>query len=119
MQNRADCDKVERRTWRLVTHDIEFPHFEIAAGNPVHQIGPDVRGNDSTNRSDALREPLRQRAVAGTDRQAMPPGRNARLQQVKLARGVEQVRHQPQACRIRPEDHVATHIRPLFRPRQP
>src|SRR5580693_6158391 len=30
VQNRADCDKVERRTWRFVMH-IKFPHFEIAA----------------------------------------------------------------------------------------
>jgi hypothetical protein len=50
-----------------------------------------------------LREPLRHRAVAGTDLQAMPTGGNARLQQVKLARRVEQVRHQPQPVGFAPK----------------
>ena len=85
MQNRADRDEVERRTGRLVVYDVDFADFEITAGDPLHQIGPDIGGNDMTGPSDALREPLRKRAVAGADLQAMPTRRDARLQQVKLA----------------------------------
>jgi hypothetical protein len=54
-------------------------------------------------RSDALRQPLRQRAVAGADLQAMPARRDARLQQVKFARRVEQIRHQPQPVGFAPD----------------
>jgi len=43
---------------------------------------------------DALREPLRERAVARADFQAMPTRRNADALEMKTARRVEQIRHQ-------------------------
>jgi hypothetical protein len=58
MQNRTDGDEVERRTRRFVIYDVKFADFEIASGNPLQRIGPDVGGDDTAGGSDALREPL-------------------------------------------------------------
>ena len=101
MQERAKRNEVVGRIGRLVVHDVEFAHGEIAA-DPVHQIGADVGGDDVSGGSDALREPPRQRTIARADLQAMPARRNARAQQMKPARRVEQVRHQPQPVGFAP-----------------
>jgi len=96
VQQRADRNEVERRAGRLVIHDIECANLKIAARNPVHQVGMDVGRNHMAGRTDLLRKPLRQRTVARADLEASPPRRHARPQQMKPARRIEHVRHQPQ-----------------------
>ena len=39
-------------------HHVKFTDFQIAACNPLHQIGTDVAGDDMSIGPDALGEPL-------------------------------------------------------------
>jgi hypothetical protein len=77
-------------------HHVELPNLEVSSFNPFHQVRSDIAGDDVTRRPDALRKPLRKRAIPSADLEAMPARGHARHQQMKAARRIEQIRHQPQ-----------------------
>ena len=58
VQKRTNRDEVIGRIRWFIVHDVKLTDFQIAACNPVHQIGTDVAGNYMPVGSDALREPL-------------------------------------------------------------